>query len=77
MKDYPTTQKGRVDTLKGILCGAQRVPSLLMFSPALGDLNLQDYEVLLFELLHDLKRDLGSVLRKLPSVIQSGALKNK
>ena len=48
MKDYPTTRKGRIDTLKGILCGVQRVPSLLMFSPesALGDLNLQDFEVL-------------------------------
>ena len=53
--------------------------SLLMFSPesALGDLNLQDYEVLPFEPLHDLKGYLGSVLRKLPSVIQSGALKKK
>ena len=68
-----------VDTLKGILCGVQRVPSLLMFSPecALGDLNLQDYEVIPFEPLHDLKGYLGSVLRKLPPVIQSGALKKK
>ena len=42
VKDYPTTWKGRLDTLKGMLCGVQRVPSLLMFSPesALGDLNL-------------------------------------
>ena len=79
VKDYPTTWKGRMDTLKGILCGVQRVPSLLMFSPesALGDLNLQDYEVLPFEPLHDLKGYLGSVLRKLPSVIQNGALKKK
>ena len=71
VKDYPTTRKGRIDTLKGILCGVQRVPSLLIFSPesALGDLNLQDYEVLPFEPLHDLKGYLGSVLRKLPSVI--------
>ena len=35
VKDYPTTRKGRVYTLKGILCGVQRVPSLLMFSPVL------------------------------------------
>ena len=42
---------------------------------ALGDLNLQDYEVLPFEPLHDLKGYLGSMLRKLPSVIQNGALK--
>ena len=41
----------------------------------LGDLNLQDYEVLPFEPLHDLKGYLGSVFRKLPSVIQNGALK--
>ena len=48
-----------------------------MFSPesALGDLNLQDYEVLPFEPLHDLTGYLGSVLRKLPSVIQNGVLK--
>ena len=79
VKDYPTTQKGRIYTLKGILCGVQRVPSLLMFSPesALGDLNLQDYEVLPFVPLHDLKGYLGSVHRKLPSVIQNGALKRK
>ena len=57
VKDYPTTRKGRVDTLKGILCCVQRVPSLLMFSPEspLGDLNLQDYEVFPFEPLHDLR----------------------
>ena len=63
VKDYPTTRKGRIDTLKCILCGVQRVPSLLMFSPesALGDLNLQDYEGLPFEPLHDLKGYLGSV----------------
>ena len=79
VKDYPATRKGRADTLKGILCGVQRVPSLLMFSPkrALGDLNLQDYEVLPFESLHDLEGYLGSVLRKLPSVIQNGALKKR
>ena len=79
VEDYPTTRKGRLYTLKGILCGVQRVPSLLMFSPgsALGDLNLQDYEVLPFEPLHDLKGYLGSVLRKLSSVIQNGALKKK
>ena len=30
IKDYPTTRKGRTDCLKGILCGVQRVPSLLI-----------------------------------------------
>ena len=80
VKDYPTTRKGRIDTLKGILCGVQRIPSLLIFSPesALGDLYLQeDHEVLPFEPLHDLKGYLGSLLRKLPSVIQNGALKKR
>ena len=50
-----------------------------MFSSesALGDLNLQNYEVLPFEPLHDLKGYLGSVLRILPSVIRNGALKKK
>ena len=77
VKDYPTTRKGRVDTLKGILCGVQRVPSLLMFCPesTLTDLNLQEYVVLPFEPLHDLKGYLGSVLRKLPSVLPDGILK--
>ena len=79
VKDYATTRKGRVDTLKGILCGVQRVPSLLMLSleSTWGDLNLQDYEVLPFEPLHGLKGYLSSVLRKLPSVIQSGVLKKR
>ena len=47
MKDYPTTRKGDRHTER-YSCGVQRVPSLLMFSPesALGDLNLQDFEVL-------------------------------
>jgi hypothetical protein len=77
VKDYPTTRKGREDTLKGILHGVQRVPSLLMFSPesSLDDLHLHEYEVLPFEPLHDLKGYLGSTLRKLPSVIQDGRLK--
>jgi hypothetical protein len=77
VKDYPTTKKGRTDALKGILCGVQRVPSLLMFSPEsqMGDLNLQFYEVLPFEPLHDLKGYLGSVFRKLPSVLPEGHLK--
>ena len=79
VKDYPTTKKGRTDALKGILSGVQRVPSLLMFSPEslLSDLNLQDYEVLSFEPLHDLKGYLGSVLKKLPSVIPVSDLKKE
>ena len=79
VKDYPTTKKGRTDALKGILSGVQRVPSLLMFSPesSLSDLNLQDYEVLSFEPLHDLKGYLGRVLKKLPSVIPVSDLKEE
>ena len=50
-----------------------------MFSPesSLSDLNLQDYEVLSFEPLHDLKGYLGSVLKKLPSVIPVSDLKEE
>ena len=52
--DYPTDKKGRLATLKGLLCGVQRVPSLLMFAPetSLSELNLSSYCVLPCEPLH-------------------------
>ena len=28
IKDYPNDKSGRLDVLKGVLCGVQRVPSL-------------------------------------------------
>ena len=75
--DYPTDKKGRLATLKGLLCGVQRVPSLLMFAPetSLSELNLSSYCVLPCEPLHDLKGYLAAVLRKLPSVLPVSALK--
>ena len=52
--------------------------SLLLFTPevCLEDLSLQRYSVLPFEPLHDLKGYLGAILRKLPSVIPNGPLKD-
>ena len=55
-----------------------RVPSLLLFTPevCLEDMSLQKYSVLPFDPLHDLKGYLGGILRKLPSVIPNGPLKD-
>ena len=78
IKEYPGSKNGRLDVLKDVLCGVQRVPSLLLFTPevCLEDLSLQRYSVLPFEPLHDLKGYLGGILRKLPSVIPNGPLKD-
>ena len=48
MKDYLTDKVGRLATLRQVLCGVQRVPSLLLFSPecSLSDLNLSENCVL-------------------------------
>ena len=64
--------------MKDVLCGVQREPSLLLFTPevCLEDMSLQRYSVLPFEPLHDLKGYLGGILRKLPSVIPNGPLKD-
>ena len=77
IKDYPSDKKGRLAALKGVLCGVQRVPSLLMFAPeaCLSDLYLSSYCVLPCEPLHDLKGYLAAVLRMLPSILPSSALK--
>ena len=32
-KEYPNSKHGKLGILKNILCGVQRVPSLMMFSP--------------------------------------------
>ena len=71
--DYPTDKQGRLATLKRILCGVQRVPSVLLLAPeaTLAELHLGSYCVLPCEPLHDLKGYLGAVLRKLPSILQS------
>ena len=50
----------------------------MLFTPdvCLEDLSLQRYSVLPLEPLHDLKGYLGGILRKLPSVIPNGPLKD-
>ena len=75
--DYPSDKKGRLATLKGLLCGVQRVPSMLMFAPetSLSELHLSSYCVLPCEPLHGLKDYLAAVLRKLPSILPVSALK--
>ena len=62
-KEYPNSKHGKLGILKNILCGVQRVPSLMMFSPEsnLEDFHLNKYCALPFELLHDLKGYLGGV----------------
>ena len=76
--DYPSDKKGRLATLKGHLCGVQRVPSIFMFAPeaSLSELHLNSYCVRPCEPLHDLKAYLAAVLRKLPSVLPVSALKS-
>ena len=63
--------------LQTILCGAQRVPTILISNPSqpLSELHLPSYTVLDYELLHDLKGHLINVLTELPH-IHSGECKN-
>ena len=77
VKEYSSDKKGRLETLKHILRGVQRVPSLLLFAPdtTLSELHLSNYYVLPCEPLHDLKGYLAAVLRKLPSILPPCALK--
>ena len=57
--------------LDDILRGVQRVPALLLLNPAqsLADLNLQYYEVVACEPLHDLKGHLSNLLQELPHIL--------
>ena len=73
VKDYPTDKDGRLATLKDILQGIHRVPSVLLLAPeaTLAEIHLGSYCVLPCEPLHDLKGYLGAVLKKLPSVLHS------
>ena len=43
--DSPSDKKGRLATLKGHLCGLQRVPSMFMFAPeaSLSELHSSSY----------------------------------
>ena len=77
-RTFAASKNGRLDVLKNVLCGVQRLPSLLLFTPevCLEDMSLQRYSVLPFEPLHDLKGYLSGILRKLPFVIPNGPLKD-
>ena len=50
-KEYPNSEHGKLGILKNILCGVQRVPSLMLFSPKSNseDFHLNKYCVLPFE----------------------------
>ena len=59
------------DKLTDLLKGAQRVPTLLLHSPQqpLSDLNLENYNVLECEPLHDIKGHIQNVLSVLPEIL--------
>ncbi len=59
------------EKLDSILEGAQRVPSVLTPNPtqSLFDINLQDYEILDCEPLHDLKGHLLNILPEVPKLL--------
>ena len=52
--------------LQEILCGATNVPPLLSENHTVEDLNLQAYEVLSFEPLHDTMNHISNVIKELP-----------
>ena len=68
-KNRDTLQK----QLQEVLQGVQRVPSLLLLQPheSLTNLNLQHYEVMDCEPLHDIKGHLLHLFHELPSVLPS------
>ena len=57
--------------LQKILCGVQRVPSLLVTKPEqpLTELNLESYTILDCEPLHDLKGHVTNLLEELPIIL--------
>ena len=71
-----TTKQDLNNTLRGILRGAQRVPSLLLANPTLSleAVNLQLYTILDSEPLHDLKGHLINLFTELPFIL-SGNVK--
>ena len=56
------------------MCGAQRVPTILISNPvqSLSELNLDSYTVLDSEPLHDLKGHLVNLLTELPFILSGG-----
>ena len=60
-----------VSELQKILCGVQRVPTMLINNPSqsLSELNLELYTILDSEPLHDLKGHLINLLTELPHIL--------
>ena len=71
-KTTGSTKKTLTEDLKKNLKGVQRVPSLLLTNPTepLENLNLQHYQILDCEPLHDLKGHLSNLLQELPTQIE-------
>ena len=68
-----TTKKELAPLLQETLEGIQRVPSLLITNPTqnLEELNMQQYQVLECEPLHDIKGHICNILSELPSLLDS------
>ena len=66
-----TNKKDLQPDLNKILRGIQRVPSILLTNPgqSLADFNLEQYQVLDCEPLHDIKGHISNVLTELPAVL--------
>ena len=67
------------DLLTQVLGGVTRVPALLLAHPTqqLSSLNLEKYEIVACEPLHDLKGHLINLITKLPSILPPGETKTK
>ena len=70
---FDQTYKASLDQ---ILKGVMRVPALLLTNPTqqLSSLNLQNYEIVASEPLHDIK---GHMINQLPSILPPGDTKTK
>ena len=67
------------DLLTQVLGGVTRVPALLLTNPTqqLSSLNLEKYEIVACEPLHDLKGHLINLITELPSILPPGETKTK
>lgn len=67
------TTKELEDNLTNELQGVQWVPALLFENPTkdLKDINIEDYEILVCEPMHDVSKHIENVLTELPSLIEN------
>ncbi len=72
ISDIGTTKKRHTQALKEALQGVHRVPSLLLNNPTqkLQNVNLEDYQILDYEPLHDLKGHLSNLFDELPIIFE-------